>query len=173
MPNTGTVFQPNRTRLKLQGLKYKCLGVQSLGGVWVMADFGQTDFGQTEFDLCLCVCVCVCVCVCLVCVCVCGVLVSRFPRDRPSRDHPFQDPFRPQDRPSPGPSKISLFFFFPVPTQNSFFSSFWVFFSLNFWWCLEDRGAQMCTFGGSRSCEAPAAPKPPGFRHRCGRVYHG
>ena len=32
------------------------------------------------------------------------------------------------------------------------------------WWCLKRRGAQMCTFGVLwLSCEAPAAPKPPGL----------
>ena len=55
-------------------------------------------------------------------------------------------------------------FFFPVPPQNSFFSSLSGGLLVEFWWCLKRRGAQMCTFGVlGLSCEAPAAPKPPGF----------
>ena len=50
--------------------------------------------------------------------------------------------------------------FFPVSPQNSFFLPSLGVFS----WCLKRRDAQMCTCGVlSLSCEAPAAPKPPGF----------
>ena len=59
------------------------------------------------------------------------------------------------DNPSPGPPKISRFFF-PLPPQNSFFSSLSVL--LEFWWCLKRRDVQMCAFGVLRlSCRAPAA----------------
>ena len=35
---------------------------------------------------------------------------------------------------------------------------------VEFWWCLKCRGPEMCAFGVLwLSCEAPAAPKPPGF----------
>ena len=55
--------------------------------------------------------------------------------------------------------KISRFFF-PVPPQNSFFSSLSGGLLVEFWWCLKRRCAQMCTFGVlGLSCEAPAAPK--------------
>ena len=75
-------------------------------------------------NVCLCVCVCVFV---LVCVCVlCGVGVGFKvwvwscsvpfrrpppPGTAPSRDRPFPGPLLPGTAPSPGPPKISLFFF--------------------------------------------------------------
>ena len=47
--------------------------------------------------------------------------------------------------------------FFPLPPQNSFFSSLSGGLLVEFWWCLKRRGAQMCTFGVLwLSCEAPA-----------------
>ena len=46
----------------------------------------------------------------------------------PSPDRP------PRDRPSPGPPKISLFFF-SLPPQNSFFSSLSGCLLVEFWWC--------------------------------------
>ena len=102
----------------------------------VETDFGQTDFGQTECGV-WCVCVCVCA----------WVLVSRFHGGRVRC---------PRDRPSPGLPKISLFFFTLPPQKGGPF--------VEFWWCLKRWGAQMCTFGVLwLSCEAPAAPKPPGF----------
>ena len=49
-------------------------------------------------------------------------------------------------------------FFFPLPPQNSFFSSLSGGLHVEFWWCLKRRGAHMCTFGVLRlPCEAPAA----------------
>ena len=73
----------------------------------------------------------------VVCECVVGV----FKIFGPPPDPP------PPNRPSPGPPKISLFFF-PLSrrTLHSFFS-LWEVFSLNFGGVFEDRGAQMCTFG--------------------------
>ena len=53
------------------------------------------------------------------------------------------------DRPSPGPPKISLFLF-PLPPQNSFFSSLSGGLLVEFWRCLKRRGAQMCTVGLSK-----------------------
>ena len=38
-------------------------------------------------------------------------------------------------------------FFFPLPPQNSFFSSFSGCLLVDFWWCFEDQDPQMCTFG--------------------------
>ena len=58
-------------------------------------------------------------------------------------------------------------FFFPLPPENSFFSSLFGCLLVEFWWCLKRQGAQMCTFGVLRLlCEALAAPKPPGFHTR-------
>ena len=59
--------------------------------------------------------------------------------------------------PKGGGPKISRFIF-PVPPQNSFFSSLSGSLLVEFWWCLKRRDAQMCTFGVLwLSCEAPAA----------------
>ena len=59
---------------------------------------------------------------------------------------------------------LNFALFFPLPPQNSFFSSLSGGLLVEFWWCLKRRGAQVCTFGVlGLSCEAPAAPKPPGF----------
>ena len=109
--------------------------------------------------VCVCVCVCVCLCVC-VCVCVCcvaWVLVSRF-RCGVSRVGVGFKVFGlvmfgapgtalPENRPAPGPPKISLFF----PSRRKIRSSLPSLGGLlvEFWWCLKRRGAQMCTFWSS------------------------
>ena len=122
-----------------------------------MADFGQHRLWPKQTlakptlakpsSTCVCVCLCVFVCVCLL-VSWFRVGVSRFwfghVRDRPSRDRPSDRPSL--GRPSPGPPKISLFFF-PLPPQNSFFSSLSGCLLVDFWLCDEDRDPQMCTFG--------------------------
>ena len=55
-------------------------------------------------------------------------------------------------------------FFFPLPPQFSFFLLSFRGPFVEFWWCLKRRGRQLCTFGVlGLSCEALAAPKPPGF----------
>ena len=62
--------------------------------------------------------------------------------------------------PKGGGPKISRFFF-PVPPQNSFFSSLSGGLLVEFWWCLKRRGSEMCSFGVlGLSC---AASRPPGF----------
>ena len=149
--------------------------------------------------VCLCVCVCVCVfgCVCL-CVLVwrgCwfhGFRVGdtrfwfghvRCPRNRPSRP-PFPGPPFPgtalpgtrpsRDRPSAGQpfswTAQNFALFFPVPPQNSFFSSLSGGLLVEFWLCFKRRGAQMCTFGVlGLSCGEPRRPGlvgPPGFHTR-------
>ena len=48
--------------------------------------------------------------------------------------------------PKGGGPNISRFFF-PLPPQNSFFSSLSGGLLVDFWWCLKRRGTQMCTFG--------------------------
>ena len=49
--------------------------------------------------------------------------------------------------------------FFPVPLQNSFFSSLSGGLLVEFWWRLKRRGAQMCTFGVlGLSCASPGGP---------------
>ena len=54
--------------------------------------------------------------------------------------------------------------FRPSPAPFSLFLSFSGGLLVEFWWCLKRRGSQMSTFGVlGLSCEAPAAPKPPGF----------
>ena len=54
-------------------------------------------------------------------------------------------------------------FFLSRRKFHSFFS-LWRGLLVEFWWCLKRRGAQMCAFGVLwLLCEAPAAPKPPGF----------
>ena len=68
-------------------------------------------------------------------------------------------PSLPLDRPSPGPPKISRFFFFPLPLQNSLFSSLSGGLLVEFWWCMKHRGVQMCTFGVlGLSCASPGGP---------------
>ena len=84
------------------------------------ADIGQADIGQTEFDLCLCVFVWR---GCWFHGFGVGFQSCSVPPEPPfpgfpgppSLDHPSRD------RPSPGLPKFSLFF--PLPPQNSFFSS--------------------------------------------------
>ena len=102
---------------------------------------------------CVCCCVCVCVCVwfvlcgsCGVCCCGCGSYVWCGCWFGP---------------PSAGPPKISLFFS-PLPPQFSFFSHSFVGPFVEFWWCLQRRGAQMCTALGLL-CETPAASGPSGL----------
>ena len=59
--------------------------------------------------------------------------------------------------PKGGGPKISRFFL--LPSEISLFVLF-----VEFWWCSKRQGAQMCTFGVLWLwCEAPAAPKKPGF----------
>ena len=116
------------------------------------------------------------------------VLVSRFGLDRPSPGPPFPwtalpldrpspgPPFRPSpgppfpwtalplDRPSPGPPKISLFFF-PLPPQNSFFSSLSGCLLVEFWWCFLKTGALKCARLGSLVVVwNPGGPTRPGRR---------
>ena len=104
------------------------------GGGWAPTPGSwPTLANPTSTCVCVCLCVLVCVGVCL-CVCVCWfhgfrVGVSRFwfghvrcLRDRPSRDRP------PPDRPN-------FRAFFPVPPQNSFFSSLSGGLLVEFWWC--------------------------------------
>ena len=109
----------------------------------------------------VCVCVCLCVFVCVVCVCVClcvfvcvCLCVFGAPGTRPCRGPPF-----PLDRPK-------FRFFFPVPPQNSFFSSLsGGVFSLNSGWCFwrpEPLNVHVWALG--LSCETPAAPTRPGRR---------
>ena len=51
-----------------------------------------------------------------------------------------------------------------LPPQFSFFLPSLGCLFVEFWWCLRRGGRQMCTFGVlGLSCEAPAAPKPPGL----------
>ena len=94
---------------------------------------------------------------------------TALPEDRPSRGPPFPRTALPEDRPTRRPPypKTALLppfpwtaqnfaLFFTLPPQNSFFSSLSGGPFVEFW--------QMCTFGVLwLSCEAPAAPKPPGF----------
>ena len=120
--------------------------------------------------LCFVFVVLCCVCV----VCVAWVLVSRFQTGVSCMGvgfkvwfgQPFLGPSFPGppfpwttlhlDRPSPGPPKISRFFF-PLPPQNSFFSSLSGVFSWNFGGVFEGRDIQMCTFWALwLSCETLA-----------------
>ena len=125
-------------------------------------DFGQTDFGQNRLwpNLICCVVCCV-VLYCVVCclsgvlfhfMCGCwfqGLVWTALPLGRPSPGPPFPGP------PFPGPPKISRFFF-PLPPQNSFFSSLSGGLLVEFWWCLKRRGPEMCTFGVlGLSCASP------------------
>ena len=104
------------------------------------------------------------------CACVAWVLVSRFPcggfkvlvwscsvpPEPPFPRPPFPGPPFPGP-PFPGPpflwtpfpwtAQNFALFFFPVPPQNSFFSSLSGCLLVEFWWCFEDRDPQMCTFG--------------------------
>ena len=55
--------------------------------------------------------------------------------------------------PKGGGPKISRFFFFPLPPQNSFFSSLSGGLLVEFWWCFEAPGALQCArleFSGGR-----------------------
>ena len=68
----------------------------------------------------------------------------------------------PKPRKSVGPKgggpKISSFFF-PLPPQNSFFSSLSGCLLVEIWWCLKRRDPQMCTFGVlGLSCASPGGP---------------
>ena len=66
--------------------------------------------------------------------------------------------------PKGGWAKISLFFFTLRP-QFSFFLPSLGGLLVEFWWCLKRRDPEMFTFWVlGLSCEAPAAPKPPGFQ---------
>ena len=64
-------------------------------------------------------------------------------------------------------------FFFSSPATISLFFCLSGCLLVEFWWCLKRRDPQMCTFGVlGLSCEAPAAPKPPGF-HTTAREARG
>ena len=66
-----------------------------------------------------------------------------------------------------GGPKISLFF---SPAAKFVLSSLSGGFLVEFWWCLKRWDPLMCTFGVLLlSCEAPAAPKPPGGVHTTAR----
>ena len=136
-------------------------------------DFGQTEFGQNRlwpnrlwpnrvWFVVWCVVLCCVLCVVLCVVWVAWVLVSRYQSGVPCFDRPSRD------RPSPGPPKMSLFFF-PSPAANFvLFFSLWVFFSLNFGGVFEGRDPQMCTFGLSGCRVKPRRPHqtgPPGLAH--------
>ena len=82
-----------------------------------------------------------------------GLVWTAFPLDRPS-----------PDRPSPGPPKVSLFFFPFPPPFRSFCVSLGVF-SWNFGGILEGRNPKVCTFGlpGCRvKPRRPLGPPPSG-----------
>ena len=65
--------------------------------------------------------------------------------------------------PEGGGAQNFALFFFPLPPQNSFFSSLSGGLLVEFWWCLKRRDAQMCAFGVlGLSSEASAAPKESG-----------
>ena len=94
--------------------------------LWPQPTLVKTDFGQIEFDL-LCVVLC-CFVLCVVCVAWVlvswfhvWVLVSRFGVTA------LPGTALPLDRPSPGPpfpgTAQNFALFFPLPPQNSFFSS--------------------------------------------------
>ena len=62
------------------------------------------------------------------------------------------------DRPSPGPPIISVFFY-PLPPQNSFSSSFSRCLLVEFWWCFWKSGnTNVHVWALWLSCETPAAP---------------
>ena len=86
------------------------------------------------------------------------------PRTAPTPDHPHPDrPSRttpPPDHPSAGPplrwTAQNFALFFPLPPQNSFFSSLSGGLLVEFWWCFKGPDPQMCTFGVlGLLCEAP------------------
>ena len=132
--------------------------------------------------LCVCVCVCAFVCVRLcVCVCVCAfvcvlVMVSVWG---------FQGlglvMFGAPGTALPGtalpgtalpgtalPGTAQNFaLFFPLPPQNSFFSSLSGCLLVEFWWCFEDQDPQMCTFGLSGCHVKPGGHQtgPPELAH--------
>ena len=68
----------------------------------------------------------------------------------------------PKPRKSGGPKgegAQNFAFFFPLPPQNSFFSSLSGGLLVEFWWCLKRRDAQMCAFGVLwLSCASPGGP---------------
>ena len=144
---------------------------QSVDSIWP-----NSSFGQIFCCCCHCFCCCCCswllslvpgcclllfvgACWCLLvpvgaCWCLCGGCVQDFWASPP--DPP------PLDRPSPGPPKISLFFFSLSRRKFHSFFSLWGVFSLKFGGVVEDRGAQMCTFGAfGLSCKvAGSCPGP-------------
>ena len=123
--------------------------------------------------VCVCLCVFVCVCVCVLCSVGVGFTVSvwgftcgcwfqgfglvmfgapgtALPRTAlPGTTLPgtalpkttLPGTALPLDRPK------FRSFFFPLPPQNSFFSSLSGCLLVEFWWCFADRDPQMCTFG--------------------------
>ena len=95
----------------------------------VWPTLAKTDFGQTEFDLC-----CVCLCVFVLCGVGVGFTVSVPPGTVLPRTA------LPLDRPK-------FRSFFPLPPQNSFFSSLSGGLLVEFRWWFEDENPQMCTFG--------------------------
>ena len=147
-------------------------------------DFGQNEFDLLCVVLC-CVCCCVvlccvvlccvvlcCVVLCCVVCCLCGVgtvswcqggvscvgvgfkvwfgppFLGHFPGP------PFPWTAFPLDRPSPGPPKISLFFF-PLPPQNSFFSSLSGCLLVEFWWCFLTGPSNVHVWALWLSCGTP------------------
>ena len=143
----------------------------------------KTDFGQkptlakTDFNL-LCVVLCVwcvwcCVVLCVVTVSwsgvsrvgvgfkVLGLVMFGAPRP-PFLGPPFPGPPFP-DRPSQDRPKFRSFFFFPLPPQNSFFSSLSEGLIVEFWWCFRRPGTSNVYVWSSRAVEAPAPPNRRGF----------
>ena len=106
------------------------------------SDFGQTDFGQTDFGQFLCF----------------SVSPIGAPKGgAPKGGAPKGGVSKGGARRVGGPKFRA--FFFPVPPQNSFFSSLSGGLLVEFGWCLKRRGAQMCTFGVLRlSCAGPGGP---------------
>ena len=148
-PKNGIQFRYCRTCVPLFT---EWIGASSLEVIFaVITDFGQTDFGQSQCfsgmadfgqnRLWFVVCGVLC---CVVLSVWRGYLFHGF---KIGRFHVWVLVFRfglrtalpltalPLDRPSPGPPKISLFFF-PLPPQNSFFSSLSGGLLVEFWWCL-------------------------------------
>ena len=124
--------------------------------LWAKPTLGKTDFGQTDFGpnptlakptLAKTSLICCVLCLCCVVCCLCGVgTVSRCQNGVSCEGLGFKvwfgPPFPwtalPLDRPSPGPPfpwTAQNFAFFPLPPQNSFFSSLSGCLLVEFWLC--------------------------------------